>query len=291
MKVLRKALLVIFAALNIFLAAKSPAGATQLVTPREAVAQGEVVLISVKGLATGSQVKGFWQGDPFEFFQTDEGEYSSLLGIDLRLKPGNYPLQVHVVSSEGGPLKLRTQVEVVVKDFGVQHLTLPKDTVTLDPKTLQRVKKEGAKFSQLWHKQNPERYWRGSFVRPVPGKLSTPFGLKRILNGEPRSPHSGVDLRAAVGEPVRAANHGRIVLVGEFYFHGKAVVIDNGWGVYTMYLHLSQVNVSEGDFVEKGIIFGLAGSTGRATGPHLHWGVRQGGARVDPLALLRVTGE
>ncbi|MGD8686410.1 MAG: M23 family metallopeptidase, partial [Syntrophobacterales bacterium] len=122
-----------------------------------------------------------------------------------------------------------------------------------------------------------------------PGKLNTPFGLRRILNGEPRSPHSGVDLRAAEGEPIRAINHGKIVLVGEFYFHGKAVVIDHGWGLYSMYFHLSQLNVSKGDFVGKNAVIGLAGSTGRATGPHLHWGVRLRGARVDPFALLRAT--
>jgi hypothetical protein len=289
--ILAKPVVIMFTVLTLCLTAQTPAGAIQLITPTEPVAQGVVVLISIKGLTTDSKVRGFWLGDPVEFFKTDEGDYGSLLGIDLRLKPGTYPLKVNVSSPENRPLTLRKTLEVVAKDYGVQRLSLPDNMVTLDAETLQRVKKEGARFRQLWHRQSPKRYWRGSFVRPVPGKLSTPFGLRRILNDEPRSPHSGVDMRAPAGEPVLSTNHGRIVLVGEFYFHGKAVVIDHGWGLYSMYFHLSEVNVSEGDFVGKKTIIGLAGSTGRATGPHLHWGVRLGGARVDPLALLRVTGE
>jgi murein DD-endopeptidase MepM/ murein hydrolase activator NlpD len=162
--------------------------------------------------------------------------------------------------------------------------------VTLDAVTLKRVRRESAEFKKLWDVYTPTRYWYGSFVRPVEGRLTTAFGLRRILNGEPRSSHSGVDLRAALGEPVRAANHGRVVLVGEFFFHGKAIVIDHGWGLYTMYFHLSEVNVSKGDLVGKNYVIGLAGATGRATGPHLHWGVRLGTARVDPFALLGAVG-
>ena len=265
------------------------ADTVELIGAEQPVAQGEVVQIVLKGATGGSEVTGFWRGQPLEFFRIDEDNYGSLVGIDLRLPPGTYPLKVEINSPGNSPLTKRTTVKVVEKDYGVQHLTLPQEMVTLDPATLKRVKKEGAKFSRLWYKQNPRRYWRGSFVRPVPGKLNTPFGLRRILNDEPRSPHSGVDLRAAEGEPIRAINHGKIVLVGDFYFHGKAVVIDHGWGLYSMYFHLSQLNVSEGDFVGKNAVIGLAGSTGRATGPHLHWGVRLGGARVDPFALLRAT--
>jgi hypothetical protein len=283
---------VLVLALSIFgLTAKAMAEDLELVGPEQAVAQGEVVQILLRGATDGSRALGFWQGRPFEFFKIDDDHYGSLLGIDLKLAAGTYPLKVEVDSPGGNPLTRRTSIEVVKKDFGVQRLSLPANMVTLDSATLKRVKREGAKFSRLWYRQNPHRYWQGSFVRPVPGKRTTPFGLRRILNGEPRSSHSGVDLRAAEGELVRATNHGKVILVGDFYFHGKAVVIDHGWGIYSMYFHLSRVDVAEGDFVGKNAIIGLAGSTGRATGPHLHWGVRIGGARVDPFALLRVTSE
>lgn len=288
---MRKVLLVMITALIFCLATQHPAGATELIHPTQPLAQGEVARIMVKGLPDGSKIKGTWQGESLEFFKIDELDYLALVGIDLRLAAGIYHMKIHADTPEDRPQTWRRSLEVITKDYGTQQLTLPENMVTLDADTLKRVKKEGARFSNIWYKRSPRRYWHGSFIRPVPGKLTTPFGLRRILNGEPRSPHSGVDLRAAVGEPVRSANHGRIVLVGDFYFHGKAVVVDHGWGLYTMYFHLSQVNVSEGDLVGKRATIGLAGSTGRATGPHLHWGVRLGGARVDPFALLRATGE
>ena len=287
--ILRRIFLIIVAVSIFSLAVKAMADTLELIGPAQPVAQGEVVRILLRGVTNGSEMKGSWQGQPVEFFKIDEEHYGSLVGIDLKLAPGTYPLEVAVNSPGNSTLTKSKSITVVDKDYGVQRLTLPANMVTLDSATLKRVKKEGARFSRLWYKQNPRRYWQGSFVRPVPGERTTPFGLRRILNGEPRSSHSGVDLRATEAEPVRATNHGKVVLVGEFYFHGKAVVVDHGWGIYSMYFHLSQVDVAEGDFVGKNAIIGLAGSTGRATGPHLHWGVRIGGARVDPFALLRVT--
>jgi murein DD-endopeptidase MepM/ murein hydrolase activator NlpD len=272
-------------------AAQLSSGAMELIGPTGPVAQGEVVQILLTGPEKGSNIEGYWQGQPLEFFKVQEREYKSLLGVDFRMTPGTYPLEVEVVATDNSPSTYRANIEIKEEKFGEQRLTLPQNMVTLDAETLKRVRKEAAKFRKLWSIHTPRRYWYGNFVRPVPGKLSTPFGLGRILNGEPRSPHSGVDLRATMGQPVRAANHGRIVLVGDFFFHGKAVVIDHGWGLYTMYFHLSEVNVAEGDLVGKSYVIGLAGSTGRATGPHLHWGVRLGGARVDPFALIRVTAE
>lgn len=283
-------LLVMIAIITHCLATQSFAGPIQLVHPTEPIAQGEVAQIALKGLVSGSQVEGSWRGEALEFFSVDEGEYNSLLGVDLRLDPGIYPLEVLVTPPDGHNKAWKKTIEVVSKDYGLQKLTLPRSMVTLDAQTLKRVRKEGARFRTLWPKQTPQRYWRGSFIRPVPGELSTPFGIGRLLNGEPRSPHSGVDLRAPLGEPVRATNHGRIVLVGDFFFHGRAVVIDHGAGLYSMYFHLSRVDVSHGDWVGRGTIIGLVGSTGRSTGPHLHWGIRLGGARVNPFALIQVTG-
>ena len=289
MVILRRFFLIILAVSIFSPAVKAMADTLELIGPEQPVAQGEVVRILLRGATNGSEMKGSWQGQPVEFFKIDEEHYGSLVGIDLKLAPGTYPLEVAVNPPGNSTLTKRRSITVVDKDYGVQRLTLPPNMVTLDSATLKRVRKEGARFSRLWYKQNPRRYWQGNFVRPVPGERTTPFGLRRILNGEPRSSHSGVDLRATEGEPVRATNHGKVVLVGEFYFHGKAVVIDHGWGIYSMYFHLSQVGVAAGDFIGKNAIIGLAGSTGRATGPHLHWGVRLGGARVDPFALLRVT--
>jgi hypothetical protein len=287
---LTKGTLALLAVLAYCLAAQAPAAAALLVKPREPVAQGQVVLVALKGVADGCRIRGSWQGESLDFFPVADGEYASLVGVDLRLAPGAYPLEIRLEQPGKDPVIWRETLKVAKKDYGVEKLHLPEAMVTLDAPTLKRVREEGARFDALWGEQSPERYWRGPFITPVPGKLIAPFGRRRIINGEPRSPHTGADLRTALGEPVRAANNGRVVLVGEFFFHGNAVVIDHGWGLYTMYFHLSQVKVAQGDLVQQGTVIGLAGATGRASGPHLHWGVRLGGARIDPFALVKVTG-
>jgi len=127
------------------------------------------------------------------------------------------------------------------------------------------------------------------FQVPVEGaKDGRNFGHRRVFNGQPRAPHSGADLRAKSGTPIYAANRGRIVLAKDLFYSGNAVFIDHGMGLYTSYLHLSEIRVAVGDFVERGQLLGLSGATGRVTGPHLHWGVRILDARVDPFSLVRI---
>jgi len=117
------------------------------------------------------------------------------------------------------------------------------------------------------------------------------FGHRRVFNDQPRAPHSGADLTAATGTEILASNAGKVVLTGDFFFNGRAVFIDHGMGVLTMYLHLSEITVSTGQMLRKGQVIGLAGATGRVTGPHLHWGARVGGARVDPFSLPGIAAE
>ncbi len=141
-------------------------------------------------------------------------------------------------------------------------------------------------MTRLWSITSEQRWWEAPFVAPVPGAITSPFGLRRVINGSPRSPHSGVDLRAAEGVDIVATNHARVGRVDDFSFNGKSVVLDHGGGLYTMYFHLSEFRVKEGSQVRKGEVIGLAGMTGRVTGPNLHWGARLNGARVDPFELL-----
>jgi murein DD-endopeptidase MepM/ murein hydrolase activator NlpD len=146
---------------------------------------------------------------------------------------------------------------------------------------------ESARLRTLYRAQSGERLWRGRFIRPVPGEEpGTGFGARRVINGRPRAPHSGSDFAAAVGTPVVAANRGRVVLTGEFFFPGRLVVLDHGLGLYTLYFHLDTIAVAEGQLVARGEPLGTVGMTGRATGPHLHFGAQMGTARIDPAALL-----
>ena len=161
--------------------------------------------------------------------------------------------------------------------------------VELSPEDQARADREGAETSAIYDTFTAERYWTEPFAVPVRGaKDGRNFGHRRVFNGQPRAPHSGADLRATTGTPIYAANRGRVVLAKDLFFSGNAVFIDHGYGLFTTYLHLSKIDVTVGDIVERGQQLGLAGATGRVTGPHLHWGVRLVDARVDPFSLVRL---
>jgi murein DD-endopeptidase MepM/ murein hydrolase activator NlpD len=159
--------------------------------------------------------------------------------------------------------------------------------VDLDPETERRAVAESKQLAALYRTITPERFWRGKFTTPVAASgTGTGFGARRIINGQARSPHSGSDFSAPKGTPVVAVNAGKVALVGEFFFPGRLVVLDHGLGLYTAYFHLDTVAVAEGERVERGQTLGTVGATGRATGPHLHFGAQVAGARVDPTTLL-----
>jgi murein DD-endopeptidase MepM/ murein hydrolase activator NlpD len=162
--------------------------------------------------------------------------------------------------------------------------------VDLDPDTSARVSRESDRLNELWKEATPERLWRGPFVSPVRGpRVPEGFGHRRIINNQPRAPHSGGDYKAPPGSAVVASNAGRVALAEEQFLAGNAVVLDHGLGLYTIYFHLQARLVKAGDFVKKGQEIGRVGATGRATGPHRHFGVRLQGARIDPAALLRLS--
>jgi murein DD-endopeptidase MepM/ murein hydrolase activator NlpD len=212
----------------------------------------------------------------------------NFVGADLSSKPGVYKGRVKIPSAG---LEEQFQIEVVPKDYGVRRLTLPKNMVDLDRETLERVEKESLLMDRLWRAGPSEPFWREPFIRPLSGDVIGPFGRRSIINNQPRSPHTGVDFRARRGTPAQAINHGRIVFTGTHYFTGRSVVMDHGAGIQSMYFHLDEILVNEGDMVKRGEVIGLVGATGRATGPHLHWGVRILGARIDPMRLIALSQE
>lgn len=217
------------------------------------------------------------------------GTYWGLMGIDMDTRPATYEIKI-VTTDEGRAVSfhpLSLKVEKV--DFGIQKLFLPSPMVDLDTRTLERVNKEARLLRVLFQAFREERLWRGAFICPVEGELTGAFGLRRMINGQQRSQHTGIDLQAKEGTPVLASNNGMVGLVSQLFFSGKSVILDHGWGLYSMYFHLSETMVKEGDRVSKGTMVGRVGSTGRSTEPHLHWGIKMNGARVDPLSLLDVT--
>ena len=178
-------------------------------------------------------------------------------------------------------------MKIARREFRVERLTLPSTMVDLDPETERRAVAESKQLATLYRTITPERLWRGKFTNPV-GTTGTGsgFGARRIINGQPRSPHSGSDYSAPKGTPVVAVNAGKVALVAEFFFPGRLVILDHGLGLHTAYFHLDTIAVAEGERVERGQTLGTVGATGRATGPHLHFGAQVTGARIDPTTLL-----
>jgi murein DD-endopeptidase MepM/ murein hydrolase activator NlpD len=237
----------------------------------------------------GATVEGSVQGRPLRFFPHADG-HAAMVGFDLDVQPGPQAWRLAVLLPGQPPQTAQGRLQLQRRDFPVQRLTLPSGMVDLDPETEQRALGEGERLRTLYASVTPERLWRGRFVRPVgtndPG---TGFGARRIINGRPRAPHAGIDYSAPPGTPVVAVNDGRVALVAEYFFPGRLVVLDHGLGLYTLYFHLDEIKVLEGERVSRGQSIGTVGATGRATGPHLHFGVQVGPARIDPATLLELT--
>ncbi len=247
---------------------------------------GDVAWLHVKNVPETATVEGSLGGRPLTFFPYGGG-HAALIGIDLETKPGTHPWRVGVVETGREPRTAGGTVQVLRRSFPVERLTVPRAMVDLDPETERRAVAEGTRLATLYRTITPERLWRGRFTRPVAGtEPGTGFGARRIINGQPRSPHGGTDYSAPKGTPVVAANAGRVALVADFFFPGRLVVLDHGLGLYTLYFHLDSVAVGEGQRIERGQTLGTVGASGRATGPHLHFGAQVGAARVDPAALL-----
>ena len=263
-----------------------PGGVRVSVTPPNPQ-PGDVLLLQLSGVPP--DVRAEWDGRPLVLFPAASG-WAALVGIDLEVRPGPVGWRVTRPSAakNGGALAAGA-VTVRARTFPTQQLTLPKGMVDLDAATLARVESERGELKAALAEVTPERLWRGPFRVPLEGGQPTGgFGLRRLINGQPRSPHTGYDWAAPSGTPVLAANAGRAALVTEHFFAGRHVVVDHGLGLFTLYYHLTETRVAAGDPVAAGQVIGTVGATGRVTGPHLHFAVLLGGARVDPEALLRL---
>jgi murein DD-endopeptidase MepM/ murein hydrolase activator NlpD len=279
-----KIFLLILCLMGLPLFAQGAAGRTpEIVLSPKKAGPGDILLITVKN--EDGPVEGIFNGRKI-FFNPSKNSYKAVVGIDLNAEPGRYTLELTI----NGRTTSR-RVTVVRKKYPLQRLKLPEDKVTLSPENEARVEREQNEMAAIWPVESV-RDWSGNFSDPLPGKeITTSFGMRRIINNIPKNPHTGVDLSAEEGEPVRAPNDGVAVLVEEQFFSGNSVVLDHGQGIHTMFFHLSKVNVHRGQAVRKGDVIGFVGSTGRVTGACLHWGVRVQGARVDPLELIHLNLE
>ena len=225
------------------------------------------------------------------FYQPADGVWHGLVGIDLLVEPGDHDVVLQITPATGPAIERVYTLSVGYKEYRTRQLTVAPRYVEPPPEVSERIQHEARQQAALFATTTPERLWRRSWGRPVPGQATSAFGSRSVFNGQARNPHSGADFRAAEGTPVTAPNMGRVVLSGHTYFSGGSVILDHGLGLYSYFAHLSKILVEEGNLVESGQVVGYAGATGRVTGPHLHWTVRLNGARVDPLSLIEILDE
>jgi murein DD-endopeptidase MepM/ murein hydrolase activator NlpD len=261
----------------------------EITTSARSMQPGEVVLLTVRHGSPISELEGTAFDAPIMFYPTPSDDvWQALVPIDLNAEPGEYPLEIFVTGQDSARHHRLQTWKVLDKQFPTRHLTVPEQFATPPESVMQRIREESAEVAAIFENWSNDRFWEGAFVKPVPGIMISAFGKRNIINRQPRSPHSGVDLRAAQGTPVKAPNAGRVVLAKELYFAGNTLIIDHGLGLYSYLAHLSRFEKSVGDQVEKGEVVARSGATGRVSGPHLHWTIRIGKARVDPLSLLKV---
>ena len=252
-----------------------------------AVPQGAVVRVAVTSAAPLASAV-LVDGEKRVILERADGgmRFSGLLGVDFEAKPGRKTVVVEGTDASGAAVSAAAPLRVVARRFPVNRLTVDPKFVEPPPEEEERIARDREAFRRAFANPLPERIWAGRFALPVETGSRRNFGARRVFNGRTRSRHAGLDLAAPSGAAVTAPAAATAVLAGDFYFPGGSVLLDHGGGLMTMYFHLSRIDVKEGDRVAPGQRIGAVGATGRATGPHLHWGARLHGARVDPVALL-----
>jgi murein DD-endopeptidase MepM/ murein hydrolase activator NlpD len=246
------------------------------VLPKDARVPGGVAIIPVKSREAAQE----FTADGRRLLVMPRGQqWVLVVGIPLATEPGLFSLP------ETGSRTALT-FQVVPKQYRTQELKVAPGQVNLSPEDEARVAAEQKKVRAALETYTDTAPATLRLVPPIPGPRSSSFGLRRVFNGESRNPHSGMDIAAPIGTPVKSPLAGRVVDTGSYFFNGNNVIVDHGQGLMTMYCHLSKIGVEIGQELKKGDLIGEVGATGRVTGPHLHWGVALNGVMVDPALFL-----
>lgn len=260
-----------------FVLLSARAAATDL--PQQRLAPGGVAHVALG--ASPDRPRATFNGVPVLVVE-ERGQWTAVLGLALATAPGRATLQVQ---RSGEP---EASVSFVVKPwhYAEQRLKVAPGQVDLAKDDLARFERERAHTAKVLTTFSDTLPASLQLRAPVPGPRSSSFGLRRVFNGQSRNPHSGMDIAAPQGTPVLAPAPGRVIDTGDYFFNGNTVWLDHGAGWLTMYCHLSAISVKVGDTVAEGTPIGAVGATGRATGPHLHWGVTLNRTMVDPALFI-----
>jgi hypothetical protein len=252
--------------------------------------QGSLLLAEVTGAKGLPEVQSDWGGRELALWTegSNSKKLHGLIGVDLEKPPGKYDWTVSWKNKAGEVVVCSETVTVKTGKFPTEQLKVEKQFVEPDPEQQKRAEEDQKKMKAIYETVTPEQLWDGAFHLPLKDVTTGGnFGRRRILNGQARSPHAGVDFPAMKGTPVFAAQRGKVVLAEELYYSGNTIVIDHGYGIYTLYAHLSEIDAKPGETVKSNVEIGKVGATGRVTGPHLHWGLTVEHARVNAMQIVQ----
>jgi len=250
---------------------------------------GTPVVFRVAPPAGLESLSGKWL-DHEVFFNFDPGSklWYGIAGISLETRPGNYPLLLKGTTKGRTEISFQRKINIRPAKYPGIAVTVAKQYTEPSPEQLERISQEKTLKQDLFNRVDPEREWSGKFRPPANAPISDVFGTRRTFNGKVQSMHQGLDYAVPAGTPVSALNAGTVLLARPLFFEGNCVALDHGQGLLTLYLHLSELKVKEGEHVARGEEIGLSGGTGRATGPHLHVAVRWQGVYLNPATLLNL---
>ncbi len=243
--------------------------------------QGDVVTVATT--YDGKYLTLTCMGKSWPLKSLGHGKWRGWIGVDLKQKPGKY----NIIWKAAKKTVANDFLLVAKGTFRISHIEVSRKMAVFDKPTLARIRREVKALKASYREQVAAKPDIVMQFRPIDGIVSTPFGAQRFVNGEPRSPHSGIDIAAPAGTIIRAPLAGRVLLVADMYLNGKTVAIGHGNGLVSVYSHMRLTTLKKGDWIETGQQIGEVGATGRATGPHLHWGVRFHNARVNPDSMLQ----
>lgn len=270
------------ASFAIFFAVNPASAAQSEIYPQE-LFPGDPFVVKISGVTPPRNINAFIEGKEIPLSSCGADCFIGIGVVDPETNPGDV-----VIIVKAGMEQFDLALSVKKAEYPEMHLKLPKKQVTLNPEDLARAREEEAKLRALWQ-QTTERLYQGNFIIPLRNLVSTVFGAKRIINNNEKvSVHRGIDIKGRRGEEVRASNRGRVVMAEDFFFGGNTIVIDHGLGIYTVYMHLDKFAAKPGDIVSRGDVVGFVGSSGRSTGPHLHFGVKILTCNVNPLSLVNL---
>ena len=252
--------------------------------------QGSVVFITVELERVPLRVTGKWIGKDLAFFKSDNPKiWYALAGADLETQPGTYDLTLTAVIAGGRVVHSLKKLDISAANFQSGTADVPENFVEPDAASKKQIAADEVLKNRAFSHLIAAPQWSDNFVTPVKAKPTDSFGMTRVFNEELSSRHRGTDFPINEGAPVVVSNSGTVVLAKELFYEGNCVIVDHGQRFFTIYMHLSKIEVEAGNKLEKGARLGLSGQTGRVTGPHLHMGVRWNGAYLDPTKLLGLT--